>query len=81
MYEVTSAGALVWEYVNPMAWATTSATVGGFTAVKFMTNPTVMSANQVFRSYRHDVNDPGIKSRLRVYPDGRVLPVTLDRMV
>ena len=68
IFEVNRAGALVWEYVNPVA---------NGVPVKFMTEPTLMSANQVFRSYRYDVNHPGLKGKVRQYWDGRILPTDL----
>ena len=74
MYEVTSAGQLVWEYVNPV-----QSVNGVKTAISYLTNPTWQSVNQVFRSYRYDVNHPGIKPYVRQYPDGRILPKTLGQ--
>lgn len=65
---IDTPGRLVWEYINPIT---------NGVALKYVHDPSIANANQVFRAYRWDTGHPGIKNRVRVYSDGRILPRTL----
>jgi len=68
--EVTSTGAIAWEYSNPI-----DATTG--IAYKFQQNSTQGSNYQVFRAYRYPVTHPGLVKRVQLYSNGQILPIAL----
>ena len=66
-YEVSNAGVLVWEYVNP---------VQNGVPIAWMENESTGSPNQVFRSYRYDIKHPGIAPYVMQVAVGQYLPKT-----
>jgi hypothetical protein len=64
--EITNAKALTWEYVNP---------IYNGKPVKYITDPSMSTPNQVFRCYKYDVNHPAFKKYVTQYSDGSLVPI------
>ena len=68
--EVTSTGAVAWEYTNPIDGTTNL-------AAKYVVNLTNGSNYQCFRAYRYPVTYPGISSYVRQIATGQILPISI----
>jgi hypothetical protein len=71
--EVTSSGALAWEYMNPIF-----DTKG--IAYRYQHDENNFSGDfVVYRAHRTSVNHPALKNHIKQLPDGRILPVIMQQ--